>query len=371
MEIERPNMAKVELREVVKKYGQTVAVNHVNITITDGEFLVLLGPSGCGKTTSLRSIAGLETIDSGQILIDDDVVNDKRPSDRDTAFCFQQYALYPHLNAYENIAFPLRTQQMPNQEVEKRVTEVGRLLHIQDIFKRKPSKLSAGDQQRVALARAMVRQPKVYLMDEPLSNLDAQMRVDMRAELRRLQIDNGITTVYVTHDQTEAMAMADRIAIMNLGVLQQVGTPDEVYTHPANLFVANFIGSPSMNFINCVYEASSRSVRIPVNGEDLLYRLPEDIKQSLVDLIDGKELVLGVRPEDVNIFTEPIQEGIEFKYILLEALGSENIHHLGHSELFLISRTSPADIYQDGQTLWVSFEHNGIRIFDRETGEAI
>jgi multiple sugar transport system ATP-binding protein len=364
-------MAKVELRDVVKRYGANVAVNHVNLTIEDGEFLVLLGPSGCGKTTSLRSIAGLELVDEGEIVIDEVVVNNKRPSDRDMAFCFQQYALYPHLTAYENIAFPLRTQQMNNQEVERRVNEVGKQLQIKDIFKRKPSKLSAGDQQRVALARAMVRQPKVYLMDEPLSNLDAQLRVDMRAELRRLQIDNRITTVYVTHDQVEAMAMADRIAIMNLGVLQQVGSPDEVYTYPANLFVANFIGSPSMNFINCEYQAASRSVRIPTNGEALIYRIPDDIKQSVAGLQDGAELVLGIRPEDVNIYTEPVEEGIEAKYILLEALGSENIHHLGHSELFLITRTSPADVYEEGQTLWITFEHGGIRLFDRKSELAI
>jgi len=364
-------MAKVELRNVVKRYGQTVAVDHVNLEIDDGEFLILLGPSGCGKTTTLRSIAGLEAVDEGEIVIDDVVVNNKRPSDRDMAFCFQQYALYPHLTAFENIAFPLRTQQMNNQEIDSRVTEVGRLLQIEDIFKRKPSKLSAGDQQRVALARAMVRQPKVYLMDEPLSNLDAQLRVDMRAELRRLQITNQITTVYVTHDQVEAMAMADRIAIMNLGVLQQVGTPDEVYTYPANLFVANFIGSPSMNFINCNFQASTHSLQIPTNSETLIFRLPDNIKQVSTGLHDGSELVLGIRPEDIDIHTEPVEEGIECSYILLEALGSENIHHTGHGELNMVVRTSPADTYSEGQSLWVSFEHDGIRLFDRNSGMAI
>ncbi len=364
-------MASVELRDIVKRYGQTVAVNHVNLIIEDGEFLVLLGPSGCGKTTSLRSIAGLEAVDEGSILIDGEIVNDKRPSDRDMAFCFQQYALYPHLTAYENIAFPLRTQQMNKAEVETRVREVGKLLHLEEIFKRKPSKLSAGDQQRVALARAMVRQPKVYLMDEPLSNLDAQLRVDMRAELRRLQINNQITTIYVTHDQVEAMAMADRIAIMNVGVLQQVGTPDDVYTHPANLFVANFIGSPSMNFIPCEYEAESRSLRMHAEGETLHYHLPEDIHQSVGGLADGTELVLGVRPEDVNIHTESMDGGLECKLIIVEALGSENIHHLGHSDLLIVARTSPADVYADGQTLWVSFEPGGMRLFDRKTENAI
>jgi multiple sugar transport system ATP-binding protein len=364
-------MASVELRDVVKRYGQTVAVNHVNLFIEDGEFLVLLGPSGCGKTTSLRSIAGLEMVDEGQIIIDNEVVNEKRPADRDMAFCFQQYALYPHLTAFENIAFPLRTQQMNNREVDQRVNEVGKILNIKDIFKLKPKKLSAGDQQRVALARAMVRQPKVYLMDEPLSNLDAQIRVDMRVELRRIQITNRITTVYVTHDQVEAMAMADRIAIMNLGHLLQVGTPDEVYTYPANLFVANFIGSPSMNFINCNFEAATRSLSIRTNDDTMQYKLPSDIKQSVSNIINGQELVLGVRPEDVIIHTEPVENALEVKLILLEALGSENIHHVGHGELFFIARTSPGDVYAEGQSLWVKFETGGIRLFDKKTEYAI
>jgi multiple sugar transport system ATP-binding protein len=364
-------MASVELRDVVKRYGQTIAVNHVSLFIEDGEFLVLLGPSGCGKTTSLRSIAGLESVDEGHILIDDRVVNDERPADRDMAFCFQQYALYPHLTAYENIAFPLRTQQMNNREVEMRVTEVGKLLHLEGIFKRKPSKLSAGDQQRVALARAMVRQPKVYLMDEPLSNLDAQLRVDMRVELRRIQINNQITTVYVTHDQVEAMAMADRIAIMNQGHLLQVGTPDEVYAYPANLFVANFIGSPSMNFIPCVFEAPTHSLKIPTDGEFVHYKLPLDIKQSVADLKDGTELILGVRPEDVNIYTEPVEDSFECKFVLVEALGSENIHHISRNDLYFVARTSPAEVYAEGQSLWVKFESEGIRLFDRKTEMAI
>ena len=298
--------------------GQHVAVNHVNLNIKDGEFLVLLGPSGCGKTTSLRSIAGLEIVDEGEILIDGMVVNDKRPADRDMAFCFQQYALYPHLTSYENIAFPLQTQKMPKDEVDRRVREVGHVLHLKEIFKRKPKKLSAGDQQRVALARAMVRQPKVYLMDEPLSNLDAQLRVEMRVELRRIQLENKTTTVYVTHDQVEAMAMADRIAIMNKGNLLQVGTPDEVYAYPANLFVANFIGSPSMNFIRCTYEAATHDLIIGTNGEQMKYHLPEHISQRTDQLPDGTKLILGVRPEDVSIHTEAVDGALELRMALLE-----------------------------------------------------
>lgn len=364
-------MATIELRDIVKRYGPTVAVNHVNLEVADGEFLVLLGPSGCGKTTSLRSIAGLEQVDEGEILIDGVVVNDKRPADRDMAFCFQQYALYPHLTAYENIAFPLRTQKMPKDEIDRRVREVGSLLQLSDISKRKPKKLSAGDQQRVALARAMVRQPKVYLMDEPLSNLDAQLRADMRVELRRLQLTNRVTTIYVTHDQVEAMAMADRIAIMNKGYLLQVGTPDEVYAYPATLFVANFIGSPSMNFIDCKYDQNCRSLAIRCNGETLQYRIPEDIKQDLSSLPDGKDLVLGIRPEDVLISTEPVENGFEVRLVITENLGSENVHHFERDELKVISRTSPGDVYSEDEPLWISFVPEGVRLFDRETEKAL
>ncbi len=364
-------MASVELRDIVKRFGDNVAVNHVNLNIDDGEFLVLLGPSGCGKTTSLRIIAGLESVDEGEVVIDNQVVNEKRPSERDMAFCFQQYALYPHLTAYENIAFPLRTQQVSNSEITTRVGDVTTMLHLEEIITLKPSKLSAGDQQRVALARAMVRQPKVYLMDEPLSNLDAQLRVDMRAELRRIQIMNRTTTIYVTHDQVEAMAMADRIAIMEKGHLLQVASPDEVYSYPANLFVANFIGSPSMNFIPCSYQASNRSVGIKTNGESVAYKLPSNLVQSLDNLVDGAELIFGIRPEDVNIYSEPVEEGFQVRMDILEPLGSENIHRLNRGELFFLARTPPSDVYAEGQPLWVTFEAEGIRLFDQKTEQAI
>ena len=260
---------------------------------------------------------------------------------------------------------------MPKDEVDRRVREVGHVLHLEEIFKRKPKKLSAGDQQRVALARAMVRQPKVYLMDEPLSNLDAQLRVEMRVELRRIQLENKTTTVYVTHDQVEAMAMADRIAIMNKGNLLQIGTPDEVYAYPANLFVANFIGSPSMNFIRCTYEAATHDLIIGTNGEQMKYHLPEHISQRTDQLPDGTKLILGVRPEDVSIHTEAVDGALELRMALLESLGSENIHHLIHNELRIIARTSPADIFSDDQRLWIKFIPEGMRLFDQNTEIAI
>ena len=364
-------MAIIELRDIVKRFGKTVAVKNVKLTVQDGEFLVLLGPSGCGKTTTLRSIAGLEQIDEGEILIDNVPVDQKRPSERDIAFCFQHYALYPHLNSYDNIAFPLRTQSVNQQEIIRRVDEIGNILELHGIFQQKPKKLSSGDQQRVALARAMVRQPKVFLMDEPLSNLDAKLRVNMRAKLRQLQIDNGITTIYVTHDQVEAMALSDRIAIMNQGELLQVDTPAEVYSHPVNLFVANFIGSPSMNFIDCHYEAATRSLVIPTDGEKLNYELPPNLIQNIDDLVDGTELILGIRPEDVNIFTEFLDNAIECSLVLTEILGSENIHHLKRHELNFISRTPPVDEFDEGEPLWATFEPEGVRLFDKKTETAI
>ena len=364
-------MATIELRNIVKHFGEIVAVKNVNLTIQDGEFLVLLGPSGCGKTTTLRSIAGLEQIDEGEILIDDVPVSQKHPSDRDIAFCFQHYALYPHLTSYENIAFPLRTQGVSHQEIIRRVNEIGDTLELHGIFKQKPKKLSNGDQQRVALARAIIRQPKVFLMDEPLSNLDAKLRVDMRAKLHKLQIDNGITTLYVTHDQVEAMALSDRIAIMNQGQLLQVDTPAMIYSSPMNIFVANFIGSPSMNFIDCHYEATTHSVVIPIDGDKLNYKLPPNLKQNIDNLKDGTELIFGIRPEEINIFTKNLDNAIECSLVLTEILGSENIHHLKRNELGLKVRTSPVDEYDEGQPLWVTFEPEGIRLFDKKTEVAI
>lgn len=241
-------MARVKLEKVVKRYGRVVAVDHVDLNIVDGEFFSLLGPSGCGKTTTLRLIAGLEFPDEGFIYIDDKVVNNVHPKDRDVAMVFQNYALYPHMTVFENIAFPLESRRkalgLSKEEIRKRVLETARFLGIEELLERYPSQLSGGQQQRVALARALVRKPKVWLLDEPLSNLDAKLRVLMRGELKRLQKQLGITTIYVTHDQVEAMSMADRIAVMNKGRVAQVGSPDELYARPADTFVATFIGSP-------------------------------------------------------------------------------------------------------------------------------
>jgi len=250
-------MAEIVLKDIVKRFGDLVAVNNLSLNIKEKEFLVLLGPSGCGKTTTLRCISGLETPDEGKILIDGEDVTIRRASRRDIAFVFQLYALYPQLTAYGNIAFPLLTQRTDKKKIKEEVNKVAEILKIKHILNKKPKELSGGDMQKVALGRAIVRRPKAFLLDEPIGTLDAKFREEMRTELKKLHVDIGATTVYVTHDQVEAMSMGDSIAIMNLGVLQQVGTPYEIYTNPKNLFVANFIGSPGMNFINCKPERDS------------------------------------------------------------------------------------------------------------------
>ncbi len=365
-------MASIELKNLVKTFGSTTAVDHVNLTIQDGEFLVLLGPSGCGKTTTLRSIAGLEQVDSGDILIDNKRVNDLKPADRDMAFCFQQYALYPHLNAYENIAFPLRTQGTPREEIEQRVAAVGSTLQITDIFKRKPRQLSSGDQQRVALARAMVRHPKVFLMDEPLSNLDAKLREDMRVELRHLQLVTKVTTIYVTHDQIEAMSLADRIAIMHDGKLLQVATPEEVYHFPADLFIANFIGSPSMNFIPATFDKAAGAVVIDLGDGTFAQPLPKASQSKTASLADGTRLLIGIRPEDVLVNGNSHHDSdLRLNLRLTERLGSENLHHLERGGIHLAARADSGVALDESKPVQVSLDEGGIRLFDPHTEKAI
>src|SRR5690349_2488642 len=284
-------MAEIRINHITKRFGDFVALHELDLTIHDGEFLVLLGPSGCGKTTTLRSVAGLERQTSGDIYIGDTLVNDLPPGDRDIAMVFQFYALYPHMSAYDNIAFPLRAQKVQPDEVDKRVRAVARVLRIEHLLRRRPKQLSGGEQQRVALGRAMVRRPRAFLMDEPLTNLDAALRADMRAELKHLQHELATTMVYVTHDQTEAMSMGQRIVVMNRGLIQQIGTPLEVYARPATLFVAGFIGSPPMRLIDCrlqnggapVLASADGALRVPIDGA-----IAERVRAS-----GAEQLVLG------------------------------------------------------------------------------
>ncbi len=324
-------MAEVKFDQVSKIYPDgTRAVNEMSLDIEDGEFMVLVGPSGCGKSTALRMVAGLEEISEGVLRIGDRVVNHVAAKDRDIAMVFQSYALYPHLSVYENIAFGLRVKKVPKDEIGKRVAEAARILGLEDFLKRKPRALSGGQRQRVAMGRAIVRQPAAFLMDEPLSNLDAKLRVQMRAEIARLQSDLGTTTVYVTHDQIEAMTMGDRVAVMRKGELQQVAPPQELYDRPVNLFVGGFIGSPAMNMLEAGLERQNGGLTAKIGNQEL--PLDESLLDSRPALrtYEGRTVVLGIRPEDLDDPRHnPEGRGrLRGRVTLTEALGSEIMVHL-------------------------------------------
>jgi multiple sugar transport system ATP-binding protein len=371
-------MANIRLENITKRFGTFEAVKEMNLEVKDKEFVVFLGPSGCGKTTTLRLIAGLEQADEGSIFIDDVRVNNLSPSDRDIAFVFQFYALYPHKTVYDNIAFPLKAVKMPKSDIDVRVKEVANILHIGHLLDRKPNKLSGGEMQRVALGRAMVREPKVFLMDEPLTNLDASLRIEMRAELKRLQNDLGATTVYVTHDQVEAMAMGDRIAVMNRGMLQQIGAPMEIYNNPANIFVATFIGEPSMNLLNCQILQMNGKAFLKILHTDIFLEISDEWKKRIEDNVSDNNLILGIRPEDVFVYEEPKSESVETEVHVTEPLGSENIIDLSirknpedGGNIILKVRTSPTFMVNVGQKLWMNFDMARIHIFDPKTEKAI
>ncbi len=290
-------MASVNFSNVTKRFGEVVAVNNLNIDVEDKEFLVLVGPSGCGKTTALRLLAGLEELTDGEIKIGDRTVNDIAPKDRDIAMVFQSYALYPHMSVYENMAFGLKLRKMDKKEIKKRVDNAAKILGIEELLDRKPRQLSGGQRQRVAVGRAIVREPNVFLLDEPLSNLDAKLRVQTRAEISKLHKQLETTFIYVTHDQTEAMTMATRIAVMNLGVLQQIDTPQNLYDNPANKFVAGFIGSPAMNFFDG--KVSKENDKIIINCNSFKIVIPSKFTKTYESL-EGKDIFLGIRPEDIH-----------------------------------------------------------------------
>ncbi|HXF57555.1 MAG TPA: sn-glycerol-3-phosphate ABC transporter ATP-binding protein UgpC [Actinomycetota bacterium] len=325
-------MAEITLEDVTKVYPDgTRAVSSVNLEIQDGEFMVLVGPSGCGKTTALRMVAGLEDITEGVIKIGERVVNDVPPKDRDVAMVFQNYALYPHLSVYENMAFGLRLRKVPKQEIDRRVREAARILGLEEFLNRKPRALSGGQRQRVAMGRAIVREPQAFLMDEPLSNLDAKLRVQMRAEIAKLQRDLGVTTIYVTHDQTEAMTMGDRVAVMRKGLLQQVDAPQALYDRPVNLFVAGFIGSPAMNMVEAELARADGGLFASFGGFRL--RVPEETvaERPALRRYEGRRVVLGIRPEDMEdaslVSEAPEDRRLSAVVDLREALGSQIIVH--------------------------------------------
>ncbi len=357
-------MAEILFENITKKFGKVTAVDNFNLTIKDEEFLTLVGPSGCGKSTTLNLLAGLEDPTEGLIYIDGKVANILPPGKRDIAMVFQSYALYPHMNVYSNIGFGLRVRGMKRDVIEKKVNEATKLLGIHDLLDRKPGELSGGQRQRVALGRAIVRSPKVFLLDEPLSNLDAKLRIQMRADLRILFERLKGTVVYVTHDQAEAMTLSDRLVIMKDGLIQQVGEPDKVYDYPENLFVAGFLGSPTINFINCILEQR--------NGSAYLKSKKFEIKLENKQLADIKkvsksnELIMGIRPEDVRVAKEGCSISCEIEVI--ENMGSGSIFYFRVGEDRIVATTERIEAsFSSHDDCMIGFNLNKLHVFDRKT----
>ncbi|HKX19920.1 MAG TPA: sn-glycerol-3-phosphate ABC transporter ATP-binding protein UgpC [bacterium] len=363
-------MAKVLLEHIVKQFGQVTAVNDVTLDIPDRQFTVLVGPSGCGKTTCLRLIAGLEEATSGNIYIGERVVNDVAPKDRDIAMVFQNYALYPHMTVYDNMAFGLRLRKYARPEIDRRVKEAAEMLGIQTLLDRKPKQLSGGQRQRVALGRAIVREPQVFLMDEPLSNLDAKLRVQTRAEIKKLHARLQTTTVYVTHDQVEAMTMGDRIVVMKDGVVQQVDSPMNLYEKPANLFVAGFIGSPAMNFLET--RLARQDGKLLIDGGVFKAEVPAELGASVSEWA-GKSVIFGIRPEDVSDRAHAQGNGavLRAQVDVHEPLGSDVILYLSAGQHNLVARVDAHTQARMGQATEVVFNMNKMHLFNPETHAAI
>ncbi len=367
-------MASVTYSHVYKRFGDVVAVNDLDIIVDDKEFLVFVGPSGCGKTTSLRVLAGLEEITEGEIYIGDRLVNDVAPKDRDIAMVFQSYALYPHMSVYDNMAFGLKLRKTPKAEIERRVKEAAGTLGISELLDRKPKQLSGGQRQRVAVGRAIVRDPAVFLMDEPLSNLDAKLRVQARAEISKLHLRLGTTFIYVTHDQTEAMTMGTRIAVMRDGLLQQVDSPQVLYDSPYNVFVAGFIGSPSMNFFDATLTGSKEEMY--VDGGTFRLRVPPDKAQVYAtNGYLGQEVIFGIRPEDIydpeyvapDIYDQHMETAVD----VTELMGNEVFVYLLVGDKQFITRVDPRTKAHVGGTFDAVLNMNRMHIFDRQTEVAI
>jgi len=365
-------MAQVSLRKVVKRFDDTEAVRGIDLDIADKEFVVLVGPSGCGKSTTLRMIAGLEEISAGEIAVDGEVVNDVPPKDRDMAMVFQNYALYPHMTVYENMSFGLRLKHYPKDEIARRVQEAARILDITELLERKPRQLSGGQRQRVAMGRAIVRNPKVFLFDEPLSNLDAKLRVQMRTEIKRVHQKVRTTTVYVTHDQVEAMTLADRVVVMNKGKIEQIGAPNFLYHSPATRFVAGFIGSPSMNFIPCKLEQAGEGLNVRLS-DTIAFALPAERVQRYRSAA-GKELTFGVRPEHVteakvngakNLAT--FDAGVE----VVEPMGNETMVFFSIGATEVCARTDPNAGAKVGSNLKMAAHLDHMHLIDNATGQVL
>jgi multiple sugar transport system ATP-binding protein len=363
-------MADVTLRKVIKRYDDVEAVRGIDLDIADHEFIVLVGPSGCGKSTTLRMIAGLEDISDGDIMIGGDVVNDVPPKDRDIAMVFQNYALYPHMTVAENMSFGLRLKHYPKAEIKARVTEAARLLDITDLIDRKPKQLSGGQRQRVAMGRAIVRNPKVFLFDEPLSNLDAKLRVQMRIEIKKVHQKVRTTTVYVTHDQVEAMTLADRVVVMNKGRIEQIGTPNELYHKPETRFVAGFIGSPAMNFIPCRLEDAGGKLNIRLTDR-ISFPLPPARAGRYNALPRTDRLLLGLRPEHLTESNAHLEPGVEtFDTVLdvTEPMGMETLVYFGLEGTPVCGRVNPNAGAKDGAPMRLAMDLNNMHLLNEETG---
>ncbi len=361
-------MVEVILEKLTKFFGDVRGIEDIDLHIKDKEFVALLGPSGCGKTTTLRLVAGLETPTSGNVFIGDQLVNEIPTKDRNVAMVFQNWALYPHMKVYENIAFPLKMAKYPKEEIPKKVKEVAELLQIGKLLDRKPGALSGGQQQRVALGRAIVREPTVFLMDEPLSNLDAKLRVYMRAELKALQKDIGVTTIYVTHDQVEAMTMTDRVALFNEGLLQQVGTAENIYKNPANIFVGGFIGSPPMNFMT--------GSLVEKDGKDLIdtgfciinvSHISDIIKKNAT----SDEVIFGIRPDDIILSQKSIEDAVKAKVFVIEPLGNMVIVDIILGDYRFKVEAETTLKLEPGQDIWMLFKKEKMHIFDKRTEKII
>src|SRR6186713_3594721 len=363
-------MADVTLRKVVKKYDEVEAVRGIDLDIADHEFVVLVGPSGCGKSTTLRMIAGLEDISGGDVLIGGDVVNDVPPKDRDIAMVFQNYALYPHMTVAENMSFGLRLKRYPKAEIKSRVDEAARMLDIVELVDRKPKQLSGGQRQRVAMGRAIVRNPKVFLFDEPLSNLDAKLRVQMRIEIKKIHQKVKTTTVYVTHDQVEAMTLADRVVVMNAGRIEQVGAPNDLYHKPATKFVASFIGSPAMNFIPCRLEDVGGKLHVRLTDK-LSFPVPDGRTARYTPYVGKPNLILGLRPEhltEAHAHLEPGEEIFDTVLDVTEPMGMETLIYFTMEGAQVCGRVNPNAGAQDGAPLRLAVDLNNMHLLNEETG---
>jgi len=366
-------MAQVILRNVTKKYDETLAVRGIDLDIADQEFVVLVGPSGCGKSTTLRMIAGLEDITDGEVLIGGDLVNDVPPKDRDIAMVFQNYALYPHMTVYENMSFGLRLKKVPKDQIAARVENAARILDISELLQRKPKQLSGGQRQRVAMGRAIVRNPKVFLFDEPLSNLDAKLRVQMRIEIKKVHQKVRTTTIYVTHDQVEAMTLADRVVVMHAGLIEQVGAPNDLYHAPATKFVAGFIGSPAMNFVPCALDESAGGLRVRLD-DHIAFPVPESRTERYRSYLGRADLLFGLRPEHLleqRSSLEPGQHVFEAVLDVTEPMGMDTLVHFLVKGTEVCGRVSPNAGARAGSRMKLVADLNYMHLIDDRTGKVV